>query len=94
MPHTSDHNAPEPEQGRNWFAFLVTFIVCTAVFLGVYFIRLNLEVDREREALAERLVRCREQRLNTLSSPQFRATLQENCSSIEAEFLTRFGYAR
>ncbi|QXI26689.1 hypothetical protein [Pseudomonas vanderleydeniana] len=93
MSHTPDNDAAEPGQGRDWFLLLATFIVCTAVSLGVYFVRLNLEVDREREALTERLVRCREAGRAALGE-QPGASLRNDCSSIEAEFTSRFGYAR
>ena len=52
-------NAPEPASS-NSFRYFVLGVLCAAVLLGIYFVRLNAEVDREREAANERLALCRQ----------------------------------
>ncbi|MGY2138809.1 hypothetical protein ACW9I8_19575 [Pseudomonas reactans] len=52
-------NPPEPPSS-NSFRYFVLAVLCAAVLLGIYFVRLNAEVDREREAANERLALCRQ----------------------------------
>ncbi|AMN80429.1 hypothetical protein [Pseudomonas azotoformans] len=51
-------NPPEPPS--NSFRYFVLAVLCAAVLLGFYFMRLNAEVDREREAANQRLALCRQ----------------------------------
>nr|WP_314534937.1 hypothetical protein [uncultured Pseudomonas sp.] len=44
----------------NSFRYFVLGVLCAAVLLGFYFVRLNAEVDREREAANQRLALCRQ----------------------------------
>ncbi|AVE03375.1 hypothetical protein ACQRBV_24560 [Pseudomonas sp. R11F] len=50
-------NQPEPPSSSGFRSFAIG-VVCVAVLLGTYFMRLNAEVDREREQVAERLAFC------------------------------------
>ena len=52
-------NPPEPPSS-NSFRYFVLAVLCAAVLLGIYFVRLNAEVDREREAANQRLALCRQ----------------------------------
>ncbi|WP_426109565.1 hypothetical protein [Pseudomonas sp. TWR1-1-4] len=52
-------NPPEPPSS-NSFRYFVLGVLCAAVLLGFYFVRLNAEIDREREAANERLALCRQ----------------------------------
>lgn len=48
-------NATEPP---NSFRYFVIGVLCVAVVLGVYFVRHNAQVDRDRELANERRVLC------------------------------------
>lgn len=50
---------PEPSSS-NSFRYFVFGVLCVAVLLGVYFVWLNAQVDRAREAANERLALCRQ----------------------------------
>ncbi|UII73795.1 hypothetical protein LVW35_11715 [Pseudomonas sp. HN11] len=52
-------NPPEPSSSHS-FRFFVLGVLCAAVLLGLYFVQLNAQVDREREAANERLALCRQ----------------------------------
>ncbi|CRM56635.1 MULTISPECIES: hypothetical protein [Pseudomonas] len=52
-------NAPEPSSS-NSVRYFVLGVLCVAVVLGIYFVQLNAQVDREREAANERLALCRQ----------------------------------
>ncbi|MBT1262139.1 hypothetical protein CWC48_28345 [Pseudomonas sp. S10E 269] len=52
-------NAPE-SPSSNSFRYFVVGVLCVAVLLGVYFVWLNAEVDRERDAANDRLALCRQ----------------------------------
>ncbi|OPA84698.1 hypothetical protein BFW87_28625 [Pseudomonas fluorescens] len=52
-------NPPEPPAPDN-FRYFVVGVVCVAVLLGVYFVRLNAQVDQQRAEAAERLTICRQ----------------------------------
>ena len=51
---------PPEDSSSNSFRYFVVGVLCAAVLLGVYFVRLNAEVDREREAAIQRLTLCRQ----------------------------------
>ncbi|WP_426136736.1 hypothetical protein [Pseudomonas sp. PWP3-1b2] len=50
---------PEPP-ASNSFRYFVVGVVCLAMLLGVYFVRLNAQVDRQRAEAIERLTLCRQ----------------------------------
>ncbi|OAJ48385.1 hypothetical protein [Pseudomonas marginalis] len=52
-------NAPELPSSHS-FRYFIVAVLCVAVLLGIYFVRLNADVDREREAANERLALCRQ----------------------------------
>ncbi|KAF1033488.1 MAG: hypothetical protein GAK37_00088 [Pseudomonas sp.] len=52
-------NQQDPEPS-NAFRYFVVGVLCVAVVLAVYFVRLNARVDRERDDAAERLTLCRQ----------------------------------
>ncbi|WP_395607960.1 hypothetical protein [Pseudomonas sp. B22129] len=52
-------NPPEPPASDK-SRYYVIGVVCVAVLLGAYFVRLNAQVDRQREEAAERLTLCRQ----------------------------------
>lgn len=51
---------PSAPRASNSFRYFVLGVVCVAVLLGVYFVRLNAAVDQQREEAAERLTLCRQ----------------------------------
>lgn len=51
---------PPDDSSSNSFRYFVVGVLCVAVLLGVYFVRLNAQVDSEREAANERLALCRQ----------------------------------
>ncbi|MGY2376353.1 hypothetical protein ACW9IB_17790 [Pseudomonas sp. SDO524_S393] len=52
-------SAPE-SPSSNSLRYFVGGVLCVAVLLGLYFVQLNAQVDREREQLNERLALCRQ----------------------------------
>ncbi len=52
-------NAPEPSSS-NSVRYFVLGVLCSAVLLGIYFVQLNAQVDRARQAANERLALCRQ----------------------------------
>lgn len=52
-------NQQEPRLSHT-FRYFIVGILCAAVALGIYFVRLNARVDRERDDAAERLALCRQ----------------------------------
>ncbi|WP_336604607.1 hypothetical protein [Pseudomonas sp. ADAK18] len=40
--------------------YFVVGVLCAAILLGIYFVRLNAQVDQQRMQEAERLVLCRQ----------------------------------
>ena len=44
----------------NSFRYFVVGVLCVAVLLGIYFVRLNAQVDSERESANERLALCKQ----------------------------------
>lgn len=50
---------PSEPSSSNSLRYFVLGVLCVAVMLGVYFVRLNAQVDRAREAANERLTLCR-----------------------------------
>lgn len=50
-------NPAEPAPS-NSLRYCAIGVVCVAMFLGAYFVRLNAQIDREREDAAERLALC------------------------------------
>jgi uncharacterized membrane protein (DUF106 family) len=50
-------NPTEPP-ATDSFRYFVIGVLCVAVLLGVYFVRLNARVDRERVEATERLALC------------------------------------
>lgn len=55
----SQHDPPPVETSGNSVLYFVVGVLCVAVLLGVYFVRLNAQVDQQRMQDAERLVLCR-----------------------------------
>ena len=49
---------PEPSACDNARYFVIG-VVCVAVLLGAYFVRLNAQVDQQREQASEQLALCR-----------------------------------
>lgn len=49
---------PQNDLSSNSFRYFVVGVLCVAVLLGVYFVRLNAQVDRERELANRRLALC------------------------------------
>lgn len=49
---------PPEDSPSNSFRYFVVGVLCVAVLLGVYFVRFNAQVDREREAANQRLALC------------------------------------
>ena len=52
-------NAPE-RSSSNSVRYFVLGVLCIAVLLGIYFVQLNAQVDRARQAANERLALCRQ----------------------------------
>lgn len=48
------------EPPSNNFRYFVIGVLCATVLLGGYFVQLNAQVDRERDATNERLALCRQ----------------------------------
>ncbi len=51
---------PSPAPSSYIFRYFAIGVVCVAVLLGGYFVRLNAQVDRERAEVVERLALCRQ----------------------------------
>lgn len=76
-------NPPEAPSS-NSFRYFVVGVLCVAVLLGVYFVRLNARVDQEREEAAERLTLC--QHIESVARAALPANLQppEACRQLKA----------
>jgi len=55
----SQHEPSPVETSGNSLLYFVIGVLCAAVLLGIYFVRLNAQVDQQRLQEAERLVLCR-----------------------------------
>lgn len=62
----------------NSLRYFAIGVLCVAVLLGFYFVRLNARVDRNREEAAERLMLC--QRIESVA----RAALSTQLESVQA----------
>lgn len=51
---------PPNDSSSNSFRYFVVGVLCAAVLLGIYFVRFNAQVDREREAANQHLALCRQ----------------------------------
>ncbi len=51
---------PPNDSSSNSFRYFVVGVLCAAVLLGIYFVRFNAQVDREREEANQRLALCRQ----------------------------------
>ena len=56
----SHHEPPPVDTSGNSFLYFVVGVLCIAVLLGIYFVRLNARIDQQRMQDAERLVLCRQ----------------------------------
>lgn len=76
-------NPPE-DPSSNSFRYFVIGVLCVAVLLGFYFVRLNARVDQEREEAAERLALC--QHIQSMARAALPANLQppEACKQLKA----------
>lgn len=52
--------SPSEPPSSNNFRYFVLGVLCAAVLLGAYFVQLNAQVDRARDAANERLALCRQ----------------------------------
>ncbi|MDY0834376.1 hypothetical protein [Pseudomonas sp. SED1] len=79
---------PEPPQSHAFRYFFVG-IVCLAVMLGTYFVRLNAQVDRQREEAAERLALCRQAASVSRPTPQDDLVLVDPCKHLMEHYLKK-----
>ncbi|MDY7534013.1 hypothetical protein RGV33_20420 [Pseudomonas sp. Bout1] len=76
----------EPPQS-NAFRYFVVGVLCTAVVLGAYFVRVNAQVDRQREEAAERLALCRQAASVSRTMPQNELELVDPCKHLNERYL-------
>ncbi|ROM33766.1 hypothetical protein BK648_23595 [Pseudomonas poae] len=83
-------NQPEPPSSSS-FRFFAIGVLCVAVLLGAYFMRLNAEVDREREQAAERLAFC--QHLESVARAAAPTSLvpPEACKQLKKQYAETIG---
>jgi hypothetical protein len=73
----------------NAFRYFVVGVLCVAVMLGAYFVRLNAQVDRQREEAAERLALCRQAAAVSRASPQDELVLVDPCRHVSEHYLKK-----
>ncbi|MBT2372313.1 hypothetical protein [Pseudomonas fluorescens] len=56
----SQHEPSPVETSGNSLLYFVVGVLCAAVLLGIYFVRLNAQVDQQRMQETERLLLCRQ----------------------------------
>ncbi|NWC95733.1 MULTISPECIES: hypothetical protein [unclassified Pseudomonas] len=78
----------EPPQS-NAFRHFVIGVLCVAVVLGAYFVRLNAQVDRQREEAAERLALCRQAASVSRTTPQDELVLVDPCRHLSEHYLKK-----
>lgn len=78
----------EPPQS-NAFRYFVVGVLCVAVLLGAYFVRLNAQVDRQREEAAERLALCRQAASVSRGTAQNELVLVDPCKHLFEHYLKK-----
>jgi hypothetical protein len=78
-------NQQQPQQS-NSFRYFVGGVLCVAVALGTYFVRLNAQVDREREEASERLALCRQAASIARDTPQGGLELVDPCKHLTERY--------
>ncbi|NWD22569.1 hypothetical protein [Pseudomonas yamanorum] len=73
----------------NAFRYFVVGVLCVAVMLGAYFVRLNAQVDRQREEAAERLALCRQAASVSRTTPQDELVLVDPCKHLSEHYLKK-----
>ena len=78
----------EPDQSHA-FRYFAGGVLCVAVALGGYFVRLNAQVDREREEAAERLALCRQAQSITPPARPGSLELMDPCKRLIDRYLKK-----
>lgn len=78
----------EPRQS-NALRYFGVGVLCVAVLLGTYFVRLNAQVDRQREEAAERLALCRQAASVSRATPQDELVLVDPCKHLYQHYLKK-----
>lgn len=71
-------DAPDTSSS-NSLRYFVVGVLCVAVLLGIYFVRLNAKVDQEREEAAERAVLCQQMERVASAAAARGLELRESC---------------
>jgi len=78
----------DPPQS-NAFRYFAIGVLCVAVMLGAYFVRLNAQVDRQREEAAERLALCRQAASVSHTTAQGELELVDPCKHLNEHYLKK-----
>ncbi|MGR2708526.1 hypothetical protein B7453_27700 [Pseudomonas sp. IB20] len=76
---------PSPAPSSYIFRYFAIGVVCVAVLLGGYFVRLNAQVDRERAEVVERLALCRQVERVAGEAASNSAELRETCRQFNGQ---------
>ncbi|AUZ46721.1 hypothetical protein [Pseudomonas orientalis] len=79
-------STPVPESSNSLRNFVVG-VLAIAALLGVYFVQLNAEADRQREAAAEQLALCLHLKRVAGAATSTSVELDAACRQLNIEFL-------
>lgn len=77
-------NPPEAPSSYS-FRYFAIGILCVAVLLGGYFVRLNAQVDRARVEAAERLALCRQVERVASAASSNSVELRDTCRQLNGQ---------
>ena len=80
---------PSPAPSSYSFRYFAIGVVCVAVLLGGYFVRLNAQVDRERAEAVERLALCRQVERVASAASSTSLELRDTCRQVNGEAAKR-----